>query len=678
MKRKLLLYISRLNYSGNVLIAATLAWLSKSKGYLFDNYYDSYHQGIHFPGGDTRNLDTGLLTGGTVCGDRHFEEFYFMLHNFDVSIVSTGESIFSKSIKNLNIPVVAHSDKIADLYRSTFSAMGVSLPSNIVMVGADFGKELLGVEAYLYPEIYHRQAIGVPDTISDEDLAGLYQEGGKIFCFFVNDNIAGKLLDKGYDIEVVDRLMAGDDYLSITERIARRWGRTVKGWILGDPVLVAHWLPAACEDDLISVYSVPQEKIVLKLGHLISSKGKVVYGRQYSDRDFFELSRLNQCLQVIDPCRPPFQSVRHADYSWELDGSKDGFYTNEYSDDELREFAAERKILISLMFWSGMIREIENFHNLMDLIAMTRLKCGMVVTAQSYEYMMHAPFELLTAPLDHGGVYPLVEPVMGSCGIGVGIESHMTKARLQEDLKEGISRISKKVVNADYLPRGWWGTMDTGMEQLNWQERPKPFRFLKYPPYIQMRFHLKDEKIIENCASAQGMGSEHKRSYIQGVKKFIHDNGLIKYFEPYRPYEFYRAGSIKQDVVEAVKSSGLKYMFTKAGFNSAPKAQYMDEDFIALNYTAGQWDGWTPFETINDVSDLRKSEKKLMKNNVPGWIVSTIDSCLWTFSGEFWKRGSRLYDIASFCSQGGQSGELINVKPNTIARYARIIEQRHA
>jgi hypothetical protein len=114
-------------------------------------------------------------------------------------------------------------------------------------------------------------------------------------------------------------------------------------------------------------------------------------------------------------------------------------------------------------------------------------------------------------------------------------------------------------------------------------------------------------------------------------------------------------------------------MFTKADFNSYPKANYLDEDFVALNYTAGQWDGWTPFETINDVSDLRKSEKILRRRNKPGWLVSSIDSCLWTFSGEFWTKGSKLHEIAQFCAQGGKSRQLINAKPFTISRYARII-----
>lgn len=676
MKRKLLLFLSKSNNSGNIPIAATLAWLSHSKNYLFDNYYDSYRRGIHFPGGDSRNLLPGQLTGGTVSGDRHFEEFYFILLNFDLSIISFGETIFFSAVKNLNIPTVALSDRISVLYKKAFSYLDAPLPSNIVMIGSNFGRALRGLEAYLYPEIYYRQAIGVPDSIPEEQLADLYREGSKIFCLYADENVIAQLGKRGYHVEVIDRLKKNDDYLNVTKRLAWQWKRLARGWILGDPMLITHWLPKACEEDLIAIYSVPQEKILSQIGNLISSKGNVIYGRQYSDRDFFQLSKLDQCLQIIDPCRPPFQSVKHVEYTWNANQNSAGFYGSEYSDEELRQFAREGRILVSLMFWSGMIREIENFYNLMDLFAITRLRCGLVLTAQSYEYKMHSPLELLTIPLDQGGVYPLVEPVLGSCGVGVGIESYMTNDRLQENLKDGLSKILQKVKKESYVPRGWWATMDTDLEKLPWRKRPKRIGFLRYSPYFQIRFHAKEKKFNENSNLAYGnVSGSMKQNTIEKMKKWLQKVGLAKYFSPYRPYEFFRAGPIKNDIIKTVKSVGIKYMFTKAGFNSYPEAKYIDEDFIALNYAAGQWDGWTPFETINNVSDLRKSENILLKINKPSWIVGTIDSCLWTFSGEFWKRGSKLYEIAQFCAEGGYSRQLINVKPYTIARYARIIAE---
>jgi hypothetical protein len=412
--------------------------------------------------------------------------------------------------------------------------------------------------------------------------------------------------------------------------------------------------------------------VISNFGDLLASKGKVVYGRQYSDRDFFELSKRNLCLQVIDPSRPPFQSVKHIKYNWDTRNNKDGFFEAEYTDEELRQFARDGRVLVSLMFWSGMIREIANFYSLIDLFAVTRLRCGLVLTSQSYAYMMHSPLELITVPLEQGGVFPLVEPVLGSCGIGVGIESYMTKERIKEDLKEGLKQIAERVGMSGYIPRGWWTTMDTQLRRLNWLKRLRPVKFLRYPPYIQIRFTAKDAGFNDHCSKVS-----LRQRYVEKVKNVVKGKGLERYFLPYRPYEFYEPGPLVKEIIECAKEIGFEYMFTKAGFNSAPEIKYIDSKFIVLNYTAGQWDGWTPFETVNDVSDLRKAEKILLKRNKPGWLVSTIDSCQWTFSGEFWRKGSRLYEIAKFCADGGDSGEMINVKPVTVARYARVMAENN-
>ena len=218
--------------------------------------------------------------------------------------------------------------------------------------------------------------------------------------------------------------------------------------------------------------------------------------------------------------------------------------------------------------------------------------------------------------------------------------------------------------------------MDTDMKALSFKDGPKPIKFMKYPPYICIRFH---DKALDETAVNDKTNPGYIKYYIEQitkkVKQKIKRTKLVKFFEPYRPYEFYKASVLKKSMIIAAKSSGMHYMFTKSGFKNMPKAEYIDDSFVAMNYTCGQWDGWTPFETVNNVADLIESEKKILKMNKPGWIVSTIDTCLWAFSGEVWKRGASLFDIANFCVEGGRSGRLINAKPYTISRYARIIEK---
>jgi hypothetical protein len=114
-------------------------------------------------------------------------------------------------------------------------------------------------------------------------------------------------------------------------------------------------------------------------------------------------------------------------------------------------------------------------------------------------------------------------------------------------------------------------------------------------------------------------------------------------------------------------------MVSKSGFGQPPEVVYRSGDFVAVNHTCGRWDGWTPFETINDVGDLRRAEKRLLKSRRPGWLLGTVDTCLWAFSGELWRAAPGLAEIASFAASGGASGRLINVTPRVVARYARII-----
>jgi len=218
------------------------------------------------------------------------------------------------------------------------------------------------------------------------------------------------------------------------------------------------------------IHARPQSRIIKELESVMHDKGKVIYGRQTDDSEFFTLSRLNKAFQVIDPCRPPFQSLRHSEYSW--NGQVEDLTQAEPGDEKLVQFAEEGKILVSLIFWTGMIRELENLYNLIELIALTKLKCGLALTAQSFEYMMQHPMEALIAHLDNGGIYPLAEPMLASCGIGVGIESVYDPSFLENFLDQGMERIKHKVKNKRLQPKGWWVTLDVDLKKRSWRQRP--------------------------------------------------------------------------------------------------------------------------------------------------------------------------------------------------------------
>ncbi|MDR0358893.1 MAG: hypothetical protein LBJ87_05440 [bacterium] len=64
----------------------------------------------------------------------------------------------------------------------------------------------------------------------------------------------------------------------------------------------------------------------------------------------------------------------------------------------------------------------------------------------------------------------------------------------------------------------------------------------------------------------------------------------------------------------------------------------------------------------------------MLARGQPGWLLGTVDACLWMFSGEVWEQAPRLADMARFLAAGGRSGRLLNVAPRVVARYARLLD----
>lgn len=342
-------------------------------------------------------------------------------------------------------------------------------------------------------------------------------------------------------------------------------------------------------------------------------------------------------------------------------------------------------MLVSLVFWTGMIRETENLFALVDLAALTGLRAGFALTAQSLSWRPSV-LDLLAIPRDQGGVFPQIELVLASCGTGAAIESLLAPGQLGRHLAHAWSEIERLGVPRAWWPEGWWATMDAPLVRRDWWSSPKPVRLRHTPPFVQLRYHparrglpvapSEGHRSIERRARGRRSapaGSARGASLRQQVGALIRHAGLAPLFQAYRPYEHLAAGPLLPALAAEVQRAGFSYMLTKSGFGQPPHVAYRVGDFVALNYTAGQWDGWTPFETVNDLHDLRRAEGALLARGRPGWLLGTIDACLWTFSGELWQHAPRLAAIAQFVAAGGASGRLVNVPPRAIARYARLI-----
>jgi len=670
---KLLLFCARYGFSQKNAIAATLAWAAETQGFAFDVYYDAVRGGRHYGGGEPGHHGLALLTGGLVSGGRHLEALTTALHRFETTVICAGPVAFANPLAALSgdagAAVHLVREDLVEIYEAAFGALGVAWPDLAVMLEPEPVPGLADVDAYLWPEVFHRQALGLASGARPEELRAILDRQVRVLiaCGLSADRRA-ELAGEGFRVLDLGGVDPADDYASLTARIARRWSEGRRGWMLADPVLAAYWLPVACRERRALIYSKPAAKVLDSLaGDIAATPGPAVLGRQTEDADFFQLSELGQCLQVVDPGRPPLPVLLTQPAGWAAVESI--AESGEPSDAELLAFASEGRVLVSLLFWTGMIRELENLYALADLVSLTGLKAGFVLTAQSFA-QRPSPLDLLTVPRDQGGLYPHVEVLLGSSGTGVSIESSLGSQRLAEHLAGARRELDDLGVPAALRPSGWWATMDARLiRRPRWQS-PGPLGWNPASPYrLQFRFQPGQGHQANDRDARAGALRENLAGRLKGSR-------LRSFFRAYRPYEEFAPGPFSAEIADAVRHAGFTYMFSKSGFGSPPRVLYEKGEFVALNYTAGRWDGWTPFETINDVADLRQAEKELLATNQPGWLVGTLDSCLWAFSGELWRAAPGLAAIARFAASGGSSGRLLNVTPRVVARYARLLSSR--
>lgn len=556
--KNLVMFLSTWDNPHKDAIAATLAWLTESVGSQFEVYYEASHSGKHFSPYSPRDY-----FGSTVLGGRHREKFYLLNKLFNVEYVIYGQpKLFSSSLlKNIGANIIVETQDLSEFYQKLFSHFKVPLPKEMVLaknrsfqgnlIGpskeekraypkklllnlrnkfSSKGKQLLlksiKVSPYCYPEIFYRQALGAVYT--SRSILDLHKiaDSTNMYTLFLSDEEVNDAKTQGFNVTVVDEILEGDTFWSITNRIASRWGSHFDGVAFSDPVLTSYWLPWLCRHKKLAVYEPLMENVRSQMRDLaLSVKDKIVYGRHTNDRDITELSKDDIIFQIMDPCRPLFPVIEEANYR--MYQPEKNCYELEPDDDTLKSFADEQKILCTFLFYCPDVRHAEVLPHILELSTLTQMKAGIAITAQWYQ-MVPEILEMINVPLENGGVFPNVEPLLCSAGMGVGVEAKgfLKETTLRKHLMDAKEVISE-IAGSKFLPKGHYPFLDT----------------LKDYPYSKRVFNRVSTD-RPSFKTVEDLGFDYSVSYLSpGNPKtvyksedFIAVNHSSKQWEPYSPF----------------------------------------------------------------------------------------------------------------------------------------------
>ena len=674
VKPQLLLYLAHGADPHRCAVGPALAALAGRAGWAFDLYYDGRRSGRHFGGWEAGGRTEATGTGSLVAGGRHLDHALWLTTRYQVAAVGDPASPLWPVIAAGGETIARTADPAA-LFAAVLARLQQPAPAEAVVL--DSGPQTaLGIVAapFLYPRILTGDCLAIDVTADAALRAGLEALGVRRFAGLYLDPQRARAFPGGLDS--LEGRVSGESYATFSAGLARRFADWGRGTLLGDPDLIAAQLPLAVLHRLLPLYGRPQTDVIERAADIIRAGADPVYGRQFDDHDFFALGRLGRGLQIVDP-DPPFANA--AAVPLHLPEPPRPLADFEPDDDTLQRWADEGRVLATLVLWAGMIRELHCVPRILDLVAATGLRCGLVITVDSLTQAGPSDLALLAVPEERGGVLGRVELLLGSTGRGVCAEGDMPAGALARQLADARQAVAA-ILPAGLMPRGWWPLVDTPLvaattPRLSWEDGRPVLRIAPRP--------RPQERPQERPVAAKGAGEavpgKAVREGAPDARRIVGDAlrhyRLDRFYEAWRPYDRYRPGAIAPAVAEAVRAAGFDYMWTKAAFGRAGPA-LVDGDFVALPFTAGDWDGWSPFYTLRSARQLRVAERRLLRAGRPGWLASNIDSILWMLPGEVLEKGRALFQLTQLVAGGGASGRLVNVTPNVVARYARILAAR--
>lgn len=470
--QNLIFFYSHENCPARATAMPVLAWLAEKLSIDYDGYFC------------VRPSLADIGDAMPYSGNKHDEQFYFVTnfynHVYFFALSEEKPIQFERFLQARGKSTIIKKDSngLADFYREVFQLFKQSIPSEAVVFpsavfqfpdeGVELGNFIIPGESRLdtfcYPEVFFRKALAIHYELPDTEIMKLISWGlRKVFLIFCPSGAVTRFEKLGLEVEVIDNLRPEDNYVSITERIARRWLNQAKGFSLGNDPIILRWTPKYLRDRILSiaaVQSLPQAAELL--GELTEKiNNKLVWGSQiYNDYIISDLSKRGVVFNLVhdieigitikEKLNLPKSWLEDVPAPWEV----------ESNDDFLQEQLEKGNIPVCFVHYAGDLGHLPVLPRYLDLHSIDDIVDGLAFPATFWNF---APEQLeqLYLSKEMGGIYPTSEPLLSSAGMGVSTEAkeYLSPEVLYENLVNAMQIIEQQA-GKRHVPIGYYPFQD--------------------------------------------------------------------------------------------------------------------------------------------------------------------------------------------------------------------------
>lgn len=614
-KETLLFYFSDETCDASASVVPTLSALAEKVGVDFETYIcarpDSW-------------------SGKTLpfVGHNHMESFYYIANFYKkivfCSLSSFKSCQFKREVMAFGGDILSckDNDGVLDFYKDVFAYFGEKLPTEAIVIPKKSENDKKWIAPYCYPDILNSGKLGIDEITFNNNKSELLEMGitkiNSLYCDINGD---------GFDINVLDSMKDGERYQDVTMRILERNLPFAKGVGFGEPFCIYRWQAAYCREKTVAVYQdydwedfIPVVcEYAKKLGSNVVKGNQIVYSKAFGiiknlDDVITTFAQHNVIMDVMgNNPRIGFsiQTKEKLPMDWLEDAPTP--WDCEYSDEYLLQKIDEGSIPVCFLFYAADLGHLPVLSRFLDLMSLDGMRAGIAFPSTWYDYQPEL-LEQLYIPLEQGGVFPQLEPMLSSVGVAVAteaegyIDTEFYAQLLKKARKDIADRIGERMVPKGYYP---------------FQDATPFYRLADANP----QYNVVDEA-----------GFEYYITYKNGTKpaQIVHETDTL-----------------------TVLNQQIKQWFPGAGNPLAVLKQW-EQAYVKMGIN-----GWitlpfdTPFFALSPTY-LGDIEDKRMRTT-------------WGKSGGF----PFIYEAMQYVRRtGGDTGKLFMLKPHELYRYAKLLRSK--